>query len=233
MKVFSFQVLGSKVAKSLCDFAEPLNRFLKPRTRNPQPKQKGFSLIELLVSMALFIVVLVMGIGSLLVLISANAKAQNMQSAVSNVQFALDSMAREIRTGYAFYCSTSASTHITGGFDETNDCPNKGVYLSIIEGGTSLTAGANNSRIAYRYNSANQSIERRLGAGSWVPLTDPNVKITTMHFNVTNTSTRSEDGNLLQPNVTIYISGQVIGVAAGTGSTFTLQTTVTKRVLDL
>lgn len=194
---------------------------------------RGFSLIELLVSMTLFIVVLVMAVGSLLVLINANAKAQNMQSAVSNVQFALDSMAREIRTGFAYYCSTSSATDMTQGFSHTSDCASKGVYLSIIEGGTSLTGGASNGRIAYRYDSTTQSIQRKLGVGSWVRLTDPKVVITTMHFNVANTSTRTQNGNLLQPNVTIYVSGHVAGVAPGTDSSFTLQTTVTKRVLDL
>lgn len=193
--------------------------------------QSGFSLVEILVSLSLFIIVLTMGVGSLLVLISANAKAQNIQAAVGNVQFALDSMTREIRTGYAYYCSTSAATDITGSFDQTSDC-NKGVYLSIIEGGKSLTGGANNSRLAYRYNSTNHSIERKIGSGSWYALTDPSVSIDQMYFNVNSTNTHSFDGDTSQPNVTIYIVGSVSGVE-NTDSTFTMQTTATKRVIDL
>lgn len=196
-----------------------------------QLNQRGFSLVELLVSLSLFIVVLTMAVGSLLVLINANAKAQNIQSAVGNVQFALDSMAREIRTGSAYYCSTSASANVIEGSDSTSDC-NKGVYLSIIEGGQSLTSGGVNGRLAYRYNSTDHSIERKVGNGAWYPLTDPAVSIDAMHFNVANSLVGFQGGFPRQPNVTIYISGSVAGVA-NTNSTFTLQTTVTKRVIDL
>lgn len=194
--------------------------------------KRGFSLIELLVSLSLFIIVLTMAVGSLLVLINANAKAQNIQSAVSNVQFALDSMAREIRTGTSYYCSNSASTNMVGGYDITSDC-NKGIYLSIIEGGDSLTRGqATGGRLAYRYNSTYHSIERKIGNGDWYRLTDEVVSIDAMHFNVTDSLVGQQGGSPRQPNVTIYISGSVAGVA-DTSSSFTLQTTVTKRVIDL
>lgn len=204
------------------------HQYPKTHTKN---LRRGFSLIEILVSLSLFIVVLTMGVGSLLVLISANAKAQNIQAAVANVQFALDSMAREIRTGYAYYCSTSAVTDITGSFDQTNDC-DKGTYLSIIEGGRSLTGGADNSRLAYRYNSTDHTIERKIGTGSWYSLTDPSVSINEMHFNTSGTIEHSVDGSTVQPNVTIYIVGSVSGID-NTDSSFTMQTTVTKRVIDL
>lgn len=190
---------------------------------------KGFSLIELLVSMALFIVVLTIGIGALMVLISSNAKAQNMQAAVSNIQFSLDSMSREIRTGYSYYCSNGTET--TGDIAVTQDC-DKGTYLSLIEGGKSLTGGADNRRIAYRYNSSDQSVERKIGQGAWVRLTDPNVNVTTLYFNVANSASKENGGNLLQPNVTIFLSGEVDGVEK-TEASFTLQTTVTSRVLDI
>lgn len=191
--------------------------------------QRGFSLIEVLVSMALFIVVLTIGVGALLVLISANSKAQNMQAAVSNIQFALDSMAREIRTGNGYYCSSGSET--VGDYTAVQDC-NKGTYLSIIEGGKSLSAGSDNRRIAYRYNASAQSVERKIGSGTWVSLTDASVAITSMHFNVTNSANKGDGGNNLQPNTTIYISGMITGIGE-TSTDFTLQTTVTQRTLDL
>lgn len=191
--------------------------------------------MELLVSMALFIVVITMGVGALLVLINANAKAQNVSESVSNIQFALDSMAREIRTGFAYYCSSGTET--TGDITVHQDC-NKGTYMSIIEGGKSLTQGNNNRRIAYCYHAASQAIYRKVGAGSgscgsgaWVRLTNENINITAMHFNVVNSASK-ESGNNFQPNVTIFMNGVVSGID-GTASDFTLQTTVTKRVLDL
>ncbi len=219
---FNFQIQGSRWQKIA-------PRFSSSRREISLKNSRGFSLIELLVSMALFIVVLTMGIGALMVLINANAKAQNTQEAVSNIQFALDSMAREIRTGFAYYCSSGTET--TGDITIQQDCT-KGTYLSIIEGGKSLTDGASNRRIAYRFNSSNGSIERKVGVGSWARLTNPTIDITVMHFNTANTIRKEEGGNLLQPNVTIYVEGVVEGLG-NTGSEFMLQTTVTKRVLDL
>ncbi len=193
-------------------------------------------MIELLVSMALFIVVITIGIGALLVLISANVKAQNNQEAVSNIQFALDSMAREIRTGSGYYCLTSGSSDpnlASLSKETTANCAGKGAYLSIVEGGKSLTQNQSNRRISYRWRGTGAPIERKIqGQSSWVALTNPEVKIESMHFNVVNTDTKESNGNVLQPNVTIYISGRVEGVA-DTSSEFRLQTTVTKRVLDI
>ncbi len=197
-----------------------------------QKNNHGFSLIELLVSMALFIVVLTMGIGALMVLISSNSKAQNIQSAVSNIQFAIDSMSREIRTGNGYFCSSS--TEATGDYTQVQDC-NKGTYLSIVEGGKSLTSGGSanpNRRIAYRYNTALNAIERKIGSGSWVRLTDSAVSINTMHFNVTNSAGKDSSSNNFQPTATIFINGEIIGIG-DTSTEFTLQTTVTQRTLDL
>ena len=195
----------------------------------------GFSLIELLVSMGLFIVVLTIGIGALLVLISTNLKAQNIQDAVGNVQFALDSMTREIRTGYSYYCAASTPGTPPSGLAQVASCT-RGTYLSIIEGGESLTEGDDwaDKRIEYRYNATARSIERRIRSQSsaWVRLTSPNVSIDAMHFNVNGTPQKGDSSDIVQPNVTIFISGTVTGIS-NTSSTFTMQTTVTQRVLDI
>jgi len=204
-----------------------INQFKQKRTYKIH---QGFSLIELLVSMALFTVVLIIGVGALMVLINANAKAQNIQESVSNIQFALDSMAREIRTGNGYYCTTGTD-EASGDHTQVKDC-NKGRYLSIVEGGKSLTQGNNNRRIAYRYNATAKAVERKIGNGGWIRLTDPGVTITEMHFNVANSAGRDDLGNTLQPNATIYISGQITGID-DTSTDFTIQTTVTQRTLDL
>lgn len=183
--------------------------------------------------MALFIVVLTIGVGALMVLINANAKAQNIQAAVSNVQFSLDSMAREIRTGNGYYCAANPNSDITGDHTTVQDC-DKGSYLSIVEGGKSLTAGAGNRRIAYRRAVVDGRgvIERKIGSGNWVRLTDPAVSITDMHFNVSKTAPKNASGDQRQPTVTIYVSGVIDGVG-DTSTDFALQTTVTQRTLDL
>ncbi|MEX0917629.1 MAG: type II secretion system protein [Candidatus Paceibacterota bacterium] len=188
--------------------------------------QSGFTLVELLVSLTLFTVVVTMTMGSLLVVIDANARAQNMQEVMTNLTFALDSMTREIRTGRSYYCINS----LPGSLSEsaTRDCTQNTAF-SFVEGGTSLTAGGD-PRVAYRLNSAR--IERRLGTGSWVPITSETVTITTMQFTVTGSDTYQATGDVTPPSVVLYIEGHA-GEIATTETSFQLQTTITKRILDI
>lgn len=191
-------------------------------------KNLGFSLIELLVSLSIFTIVVTMSVGCLLVLIDANAKAQNMQQVMTNITFALDSIAREVRTGSSFHCSY-------GGSDvdefETQDCVNGG-YLSLVEGGSSLTGGSSDSRIYYRYNSSDMTADRRVGTnGTWFPLTSADVTVTDMSFYVYNSDT-GVDGDDKQAYVTIYIAGHA-GELETVDSSFAVQTTVAKRILDI
>jgi len=126
---------------------------------NGQSFQAGFSLIELLVSMTIFIVVLTIASGALLTLVDGNVKTQNHKLAMSNLAFVLESMTREIRTGTNWWCGEITSgEHIRGNTNNTNDshyfpkdntgyrdCDDstanlsKEHFLSIVESGSSLT----------------------------------------------------------------------------------------------
>lgn len=187
---------------------------------------RGFSLVELMVALTLFMAVVTMAIGTLLVLINANAKAQNMQDVMTNLTFALDSMTREIRTGTGYYCAGNLPSSISD--EATQDCITQ-TGISIVEGGSSLT-GSGSPRIAYRF--ANGRIERRLGSGSWLPLTSDIVEIETMYFTVLGSDTYSATGNTTQPTVTIFISGRA-GDRTDRDAEFSLQTTITRRLMDI
>jgi len=192
----------------------------------------GFTLVELLVSISIYAIVITMAVGSLMVLIDANAKAQNMQEAITNLTFALDSMTREIRTGRSFYCATNdpgASIPESDEFD-TQDCDNGGSYFSIVEGGQSLTEDSD-GRVAYRYNSTDQTIDRRVSGGNWFPITSPDVDISEGVFHVSDTDTGS-DGDASQAYVTIYITGSA-GELESVDTSFDIETTIVKRILDI
>ena len=115
-----------------------------------QQHSLGFTLIEMLVSLALFAVVVTMSVGSLLILIDANGKAQSTQLVVTNLSFALDSMTREMRTGFNWDCHnrvSESSPPIPGGND-TDDCPSGHNALSIVESGSSITGGSSSAGIS-------------------------------------------------------------------------------------
>lgn len=194
--------------------------------------RNGFTLVEVMVSMSIFTMVATVAVGVLLVMVDANRKSQNIQSAMTNLSFALDSMTRDIRTGTEYFCdgSNDPSTNASA----LSDClPGAGgTSMSFNEGGSSLTAScpSGSKRISFRLNS--NQIERRLCVGvggvGWQPITSPKVNITDMQFIVTG----SNKSDTLSPTATIFISGYVVD-QSGTDATFEIETSVTQQQLDL
>jgi prepilin-type N-terminal cleavage/methylation domain-containing protein len=197
----------------------------------------GFTLVEVLVSLSLFTVVVTMSVGTLLVLIDANAKQQNIQTVMTNLSFAMDSMTREIRTGYYYQCSANVSGLTEANGANTSDCPGGAPAFAFTESGGSLTGDLDSNRIAYRWGGGEEDpIERRLGnvtSGNgidWEPITAPEVNIESFEFVVTDTA--PYPGNTKSPTVTIFVSGTA-GDITGLDTSFAIQTTVTQQILDL
>ncbi len=199
--------------------------------------KKGFTLVEVLVSLSIFTMVVVTAVSVLLTMVSASAKARDIQSIMTNLSFALDSMTREIRTGSGYYCQSGGSSNnlptvdkpVTG--DPFRNClateSNRHAF-SFIEGGNSITSSCSSKRIGYRYNATDKSIERRLCNGSWYTMTSPDVVIEDMSFTVTGSS----DADSKTPVVTIQLRGKVPG-RHGETSELGLQTTVSQYLLDI
>ena len=59
----------------------------------------GFTLVEMIVAVALFAVVMLISVAALLALVDANRKAQALQSVMNNLNIALDGMVRSVRMG--------------------------------------------------------------------------------------------------------------------------------------
>lgn len=197
----------------------------------------GFTLIEVLVSVALFTTVVTMSVGTLLVLIDANSKQQSVQTVVTNLSFALDSMTREIRTGYFYECENNSSSLNKTNTSAPKDCSNGKSNFAFVESGGSLTGGMDSNRIAYRHNATDKSIERRLGNPTtggvdWVAITAPEVQVDSLEFIVTGSHSYSDNNNKRAPTVTIFISGTA-GDVVGLDTSFALQTTVTQQILDI
>ncbi len=69
---------------------------------NIRPSRKsssGFTLIEMIVSLGVFTVVALVAVGALMKIMDANRKALTLKTAINNLNFALESMSREMRVG--------------------------------------------------------------------------------------------------------------------------------------
>ncbi len=219
-------------------------------------KEKGFTLIEMIVSLGVFSIVITIAVGALLVIISTNRQLQAEQSVMSNLAFAMDSMTREMRTGYSYYCESqpnddsgsekifkeSSTDHDDLDTDETQDCPDGRIDsnhnlqgVSFMESGDSITGGDN--RILYYYvkNSSGEpnegKIMRRVGNSAAQSITPSDLIITDAQFYVTGSDPQNVvSTDVEQPTITIYLEAQEKN---NPDKTYKLQTTVTQRVLDI
>ena len=192
----------------------------------------GFTLVEMIVSLALFSVVVTITVGALLSLIGSNDQLRGQQAVMTNLAFALDSMTREIRTGSYYHCPAATSTIATGIQESlgttTRDCT-PGAGISFIEGGDSIT-GVVNRRVAYYLDGS--QIMRRVGNGTPQSMTADGIHIAEMRWWVTGSrplSVGNTGGGLEQPTVTIFIDAR----ESASGDPNYVQTTITQRALDL
>lgn len=212
--------------------------------------QSGFTLIEMIVSVAIFTTVVGIAVGSLLVLVGANLQLQKEQSVMTNLSFALDSMTRELRTGSHYNCVTAAASavgnifHSSSDLDsivgkDTQDCEkgrvgvasNKLHGVSFIEGGGSITGSG--GRILYFHDMEKKKIYRKVGSSEPQEIVSSGIVITDAEFVVTGSKPQS-DGSIDsddQAKVTIFIEARDIDDL--NAKPYMIQTTVTQRALDI
>lgn len=198
---------------------------MNTRTPHPTPhtlQLAGFTLIEILVSVAIFSTVMVISLGALLAMSESDRKAQTLKSVINNLNFSLDAMGRSIRTGINYHCDVSTGTVTT-----PRDCGQaSGGATSIAfrsaEGQTVRYCLGNGSSCS----SSGTAVLVSKGSAAYAPLTASEVTISNLRFYVTG----AEDAEL-QPHVVILLSGSV-PVSPTQTSVFDLQTSVTQRLYD-
>ena len=195
--------------------------------KNKKTNQAGFTLVELIVSIGLFTVVALVGIGSLLNIVGVNKKTQSLKSVVNNINFAVESISKSIRVGTAYHCENVSGTTVPSGLDSPRDCASGGNLIAFEASGGNRSNSTD--QIVYRLNGT--QIERSTNGGvAFVGVTAPEVVITPstgLRFYVLG----SDEDDGLQPKIIIVLRGEVnFGEKATTD--FNLQTTVSQREID-
>src|SRR3989344_3521226 len=133
---------------------------------------KGFSLIEIMVSLSLFIVVIVISMGSILSVLDANKKSQSLRAVMDNLNITLESMSRTIRFGQDYR---------SWGCPPLPPLPTDPHDCNL--GDSSLTVKASNASYV-TYQLTNGRIGRVVDGGSEAFITSPDVTITKLAFYV-------------------------------------------------
>ena len=200
---------------------------------------KGFTLIEILVSVMVFTIVMTVALGALLAMSDSDRRAEALKSVVNNLDFALDSMSRTIRTGYSYHCGTTGSDLSTPG---PQDCSGAGQsYFAFRSADNQATAYCLASGIIYREIINSGSLDTSCGSSNFSPMTSSEINITNLQFVVTGSCPKSGTtctGDSTQPKVTLLISGAITlagsaKLTSGAASTtFNVETSVTQRIYD-
>ncbi len=183
--------------------------------------ERGFTLIEMAVSVALFAIVMVICVDVLLALVNANRKAQALQSVMNNLNIALDGMVRSIREGSNFHCGAGLDT-------VAQDCVAGDTHFAFQPYGNTYTDIPWTYTYAEDGNDVGRIYKSEEGQ-SPIAITAPEVSIDEMTFYVVGTTR----GDTIQPKVLIVIKGSAGAVGTKTRTTFHIQATAVQRVLDL
>lgn len=115
-------------------------------------KSKGFTLVEMIVSLGIFSVVAVVALGALVKIMTANRKAQSIQAAFTNINFALEAMSREIRVGTTYRCSNTTESYIASSLiPKTCNINNGNTSVLAFKSAFKSTDGSCNLAYAYRF----------------------------------------------------------------------------------
>lgn len=185
---------------------------------------RGFTLIEMIVSMSIFIVIMLMIVGALISLDNAARKARAVRLVTDNLSAAVDSMSRNIRMGSTFHCGcevTAAAYATPKDCSFTDNLGNGGQACFAFDGQNGDSANPAD-QIVYQLSS--NRIQRSVNGGTtFLDLTAPELSVTDLRFFVYG-STVNQD----QPMVTMLLRG-VAGVTAKEKTSFNIQTTISGR----
>lgn len=171
---------------------------------------RGFTLVEIIVSVGLFSVVMLVATAAYFMIVTLDKEARATNELVVNLSFAVDSIARNIRTGTAYNCDGIGN----------GSCSR----FSFVD--------AQGQTVTYLLKSDN-SIGQCTGAGACtsvtaVSVTDPRIKTEGLTFHVRGVGV----GDMLQPQVLMSARGTMPS-AQGRVVEFTIQTSATERFLEL
>lgn len=207
--------------------------------KNNNKQNKGFTLIEVMVSVSLFAMVMTLSLGAILSIIDGNKKAQAINSVANNLNFAVESMVRDIKTGYAYTCSANNDS-ITVSSTTQSDVQNGGngcdSYKTSPVQNISLVSTITGTKRGVKYylerdtdgTGRIKKITSDTNAVAY-PVTSPEVDIKKLDFYVDNPVSSTYSG---QPRVFLIIKGTAVVNPTQT-SDFTIQTLISQRNLNL
>ena len=195
------------------------------------PKQfthtsRGFTIIEVMIAMAIFTVVVTIGIGSVLDAINQHYATENLRTVMDSLNYVMEDMARNIRLGTPPHCGMLGAGATTG-IVAPLSCPLASDPHNIIsfnsQDGTVVTY-----EIMPASGSTLSTIVKQKGTGAPQRVIPKEVEMDWANSGFTVRGAEAGDG--AQPTVVIRLAGTIR--FKNTSSKFAIETTATQRALD-
>ncbi len=200
-------------------------------------EKRGFTLIELLVAIGLFSTVMAMSAGIILSIVGGNKKAQQINAVTNNLNFALESLVRDLKTGYDYYCTDTLNQVKVRGIDATGRGCVAGAhdtiqFVSTITGNERVVSyryvpdATQGGYLAKRFCSIlNNAVQ---DCSAYTRVTSPDIDLREVAFYVK----APKDGDDDQPGVLIVIRG-TSRLERNAATDFHIQTYVSQRLLNI
>lgn len=175
----------------------------------------GFTIIEMMIAISLFLVIVMEGMGALLNANLVQQKSQDMRSIMDSLSFIMEDMSRNLRTGSHYSCINGTSS------PSGSDC--KGISFDASDGSRWIYT------IEYTNGGTPINIKKSVAGATPVQLTPDEVNIDLASgFSVLGAELPPSDKQ--QPLVTIKLFGTI--TSKNVTTPFSLQTSVSQRLLD-
>ncbi len=192
----------------------------------------GYTIIETMIAVSLFLIITMTGMGALLNANLLHEKSQSTREVMDNLSFIMEDMSRNLRTGYNYHCVTDGNFN-SNVIVTPQSCPTGGgIAFETSVGNPNVSS----DQWVYKIESTNGGSTFNLsksidGGTSWVQLNPDEVTIDSVSgFTVVGAEPPSSGDNR-QPFVTIKLSGKI--TIKNVVTPFLLQTSVSERSIDI
>ncbi|MCX6752230.1 MAG: prepilin-type N-terminal cleavage/methylation domain-containing protein [Candidatus Nomurabacteria bacterium] len=210
------------------------------QNKNNNNRKRGFTIIETMISVSLFLIIVMVGMGALLNADMLHNKSKSMRSIMDNLSFIMEDMSRNIRTGYNYRCYESGTwpgISQQSVFNTPQSCISGGVLVFEEAHGKNLLTTPPDTNATdqwiYKIESTDGGLTFDIsksvdGGVTWVQMNSDEVSLNGVSgFSVIG----AEAGDNQQPFVTIKLVGN-INLQNNIQTPFSLQTSVSQRQID-
>lgn len=184
-------------------------------------KNRGFTLVEMLIAIGLFTLIASISLGAILNIFDANRRSRSTKTVVDNLNLSIENMVRTVRFGNNYH-----------GFGEACDDDDLEDPQNCSVGGYGLAVQFEGDTVVYRFcegtNDIRWSDNAESGCEDMSPITSSDTMIEDAKFYVFGAT---DNPSLEQPYVIAVIRGYV-GNKPTSQSKFSIQTVMSQRILD-